>query len=164
MTPEEVTQALTYTNQIDPRVQLNDANEDVWRYSLSGAHVDQVRWVIRDYYGSGVNADGGGQQPITPAYIKRRAAQEAERAASKRTALERGQRETFHIGKHIGNLRESPEFQQAVTQGTIDHLDNLERREIIKPDQQRRLDQYRQTGQLPPKVGGMFSAQTQEEL
>lgn len=51
---------------------------------------------------------------------------------------------------------QTPEWQQAVVQGALDHLADLERRGIIRPDQQARLDLARQTGQFQPPKGGFF--------
>lgn len=51
---------------------------------------------------------------------------------------------------------ETPEWQQAQIQGALDHLADLERRGIIRPDQQARLDLARNTGTFQPPQGGFF--------
>ena len=51
---------------------------------------------------------------------------------------------------------ETPEWKAAEIQGALDHLADLERRGIIRPDQQQRLDTARQTGTYTPPTGGFF--------
>ena len=89
MTPAEATAALTYANQLDPLVPLNEANADLWAHALATVTPDQARWVIRDYY-QRQGADGKGRTPVNPAVIRKHARTEIERAAAKRAALERG--------------------------------------------------------------------------
>ena len=89
MTPAEATAALTYANQLDPLVPLNEASADLWAHALATVTYDQARWVIRDYY-QRQGADGKGRTPVNPAVIRKHARTEIERAAAKRAALERG--------------------------------------------------------------------------
>lgn len=149
MTPQECAAALTYANQIDPRIQLNDSSLEVWESALSNADPEQVRWVIKDHYSSGVNANESHQTSITPALIRRRVSDEVNRAEARRSALEAESRLAIAEGAKRERVKQSQtsEYQRAMIQGAIDHLTDLERRGIIRPDQQARLDHFRETGE-----------------
>ena len=43
MTPAEATAALTYANQLDPLVPLNEASADLWAHALATVTYDQAR-------------------------------------------------------------------------------------------------------------------------
>ena len=152
MTPEETTGALAYAGQLDGRIEANPATLEVWGDALAHAHADQVRWVIKNFY-----ATTDGRSPITPGQIRKTIREETERAVSKRAALDRAGREPQpNVIKQMGRRQESDEYQRAMHQGALDHLADLERRGIIRPDQQARLDTARQTGTYTPPTGGFF--------
>lgn len=151
MTPQECAAALTYANQIDPRIQLNDAALDVWETALSHADPEQVRWVIRNHYASGVNANEGSQPMLTAAMVRRALSEETNRAAAKRSALEAPvHRQELGAGpaREIGRRLEDPAFMREVVAGAVERLEDLERRELIDPAGQKRLDHYRRTGEF----------------
>lgn len=145
MTPVEATAALTYANQLDPRVPVNEANADLWASALVGNTADQVKWVIKDHYTRSLNGRGE-PQTITPAAIRHRARVENERAAAKRAALTRAPERNTH--PESWRSRNPAEWDRLKTQGAVDRLEQLERTGEIGADQ-KRLDAYRATGVLP---------------
>ena len=79
------------------------------------------------------------------------AAQQSALQAPERIAIEnRAKRERIR-------RTATPEYQAAKLQGAVDHLTSLEERGIINPDQQKRLDHYRATGQLKPAEDPVFA-------
>lgn len=87
MKPPEIAQAITYANQIDPRIQITDPLVDVWVIGLSHVRADLAKWAIQKYYAD-ANGDGRGSQPITPAVIRRLITSEANKRESQQRALE----------------------------------------------------------------------------
>ncbi|MEU5838542.1 hypothetical protein ABZ820_33410 [Streptomyces diacarni] len=87
MKPPEIAQAITYANQIDPRLQITDPLVDVWVTGLSHVRADLAKWAIQKYYAD-ANGDGKGSQPITPAAIRRLITAEASKRESQQRALE----------------------------------------------------------------------------
>lgn len=87
MKPPEIAQAITYANQIDPRLQITDPLVDVWVVGLSHVRADLAKWAIQKYYAD-ANSDGRGTQPITPAAIRRLITAEANKRESQQRALE----------------------------------------------------------------------------
>lgn len=121
MTPQECAAALTYANQIDPRVQLNDSTLEVWEHALAHAVYEQVRWVIKDHYSSGVNANEAHQAMITAALIRRRITDETNRATASRAALEAGPRDQSYA-----SLRKNdPERWDQLVRAGSDHRRNM---------------------------------------
>ena len=146
MTPVEATAALTYANQLDPRVPVNEANADLWASALAGATADQVKWIIRDHYTRAT--DSRGEAPtITPATIRRRAHTEAERAAARRAALESKPSKPRTVGSW--RMKNPEAWDRLMVEGAVSRLEGLEHRGEIGDDQWR-LDEYRATGILPP--------------
>ena len=146
MTPTEATAAMTYANQLDGRVPVNEANADLWASALAGATVEQVRWIIRDHYTRAT--DSRGEAPtITPALIRRRAHTEAERAAARRAALESKPSKPQTVGSW--RSQNPDEWDRLMVQGAVERLERLERSGEIGDDQWR-LDAYRSSGALPP--------------
>lgn len=146
MTPVEATAALTYANQLDPRVPVNEANADLWASALAGATAEQVKWIIRDHYTRAT--DSRGEAPtITPALIRRRAHAEAERAAARRAALESKPSKPQSISSW--RSKNPQEWDRLMLQGAVSRLERLERTGEIGDDQWR-LDAYRSSGTLPP--------------
>lgn len=127
MNEEQVVHCLTYLNQLDPRVQINDASSDLWFYAIEALPADQVVWVIRDYYAT-ANPNGvGGVQSLTPATLKHRLRDMRERTESKQRALEPPPRakapESFRA-------RNPEKWDALVAKGRDDHRADLERRGI----------------------------------
>lgn len=127
MHEQQVVQCLTYLNQLDPRIQLNDAASDMWFYALEQLGMDEVIWVIRDYYAT-ANPNGvGGVPSLTPATLKHRLRSAQERAGSKQRALEAPKRD-----EPMPSWRERnpEEFDRLYAKGRDDHRADLERRGI----------------------------------
>ena len=79
--------AIAYANQIDPRVQMNDATADVWAGALKAHPAERVRWAIKHHYATG-NANGEGVHAVTPARIRRLIQNKTEEAETRGRALE----------------------------------------------------------------------------
>lgn len=79
--------ALAFANQIDPRVQMNDATAEVWQAALHAHEPVKVRWAITQHYGTS-NANGEGTYAITPARIRRLIQNKAETVETQARALE----------------------------------------------------------------------------
>lgn len=96
MKPPEIAQAITYANQIDPRLQITDPLVDVWVIGLSHVRADLAKWAIQKYYAD-ANSDGRGSQPITPAAIRRLITSEANKRESQQRALEPPKNKAFKV-------------------------------------------------------------------
>lgn len=88
MTPEEAATVLTYINQADPLVPLNDTTSDVWWEAIKRFEFDQAIWCIKDYYANTKPDWSGKIQPLAPAVLRSRISDAQERATAKRRALE----------------------------------------------------------------------------
>lgn len=119
MTPAEATAALTYANQLDPLVPLNEASADLWAHALATVTVDQARWVIRDYY-ERQGADGKGRSPVNPALIRKYARTEIERAAAKRAALDAKPAKSYDAALSTWRSRNPDEWDALVRDGAHD--------------------------------------------
>lgn len=84
---KESKMAVAFANQIDPRVQMNDATAEVWLAALRAHEPVKVRWAITQHYGTG-NANGEGTYAITPARIRRLIQSKAEEVETVARALE----------------------------------------------------------------------------
>ena len=125
MIETEVAQALTYANQIDPRVQLTDANVEVWWEGLRSTDVNAARWAIKAHYAS-QNANGEGAHVVNPATIRRLITGELQRRESKQRALEPPK---GRAPIPISFRRRDPErWDQLVRQGAEDRYNELTRR------------------------------------
>lgn len=147
MTEDEIKKAITYANQIDPRIQMNIPTLEIWTRVLHAQDPAAVHAAIGAYHER--PHTGFGQRPvIEPSTIRRIISQETEREEARQSALEAESRLAIAEGAKRERVRRSqtPEYQRAMIQGAIDHLADLERRGIIEPDQQARLDHYRETG------------------
>lgn len=128
MIETEVAQALTYANQIDARVQLNDANVDVWWAGLKAVNASAARWAIKKHYATS-NANGEGAAVVNPAIIRRLITAELQQRESKQRALEPPRNKAPHP---ISFRKRDPERWDAlVEQGRQEHLADLQRRGII---------------------------------
>ena len=145
MEGHEVAQAMTYANQIDPRLQLTDANVDVWWEGLSSVSADAARWAIKKHYASS-NANGEGAAVVNPAIIRRLITAELQRRESMQRALEPPKNKAPHP---ISFKKRDPErWEQLVEQGRQEHLADLQRRGI--------------THQATVQDGGSFHVTNQE--
>jgi hypothetical protein len=89
MTPQEAIALLTYANQIDARIQLNESNSDVWAYALKNVDYQKAKWCIREHYASHV--DGGPPRSLAPGMVRARVGELSRVAEGKRAALEAAQ-------------------------------------------------------------------------
>lgn len=87
MNEVEVAQAITYANQIDARLQTNDATVEVWWAGLQTVSADAARWAIKKHYASS-NANGEGAAVVNPAIIRRLITAELNRREQTERALE----------------------------------------------------------------------------
>lgn len=87
MTPQEAAALLTYANQVDARVQLNEANADVWAHALRNTDYTKARWCVREHYSSDV--DGGPPRSIAPGMIRARVNDLTRAAEDKRAQVQR---------------------------------------------------------------------------
>lgn len=127
MNEEQVVHCLTYLSQLDPRVQINDATSDLWFYAIEALSMDQVVWVIRDYYATAQPNSVGGVPSLTPATLKHRLFAMRERTESKQRALEPPPKHT----KPSSFRASSPEeWDRLMAKGRDDRRAELARRGI----------------------------------
>lgn len=127
MMEHEVAQALTYANQADPRVQLNDANVDIWWEGLRTVDANAARWAIKKHY-AGQNANGEGAHVINPATIRRLITAELNRREQTERALEPPKNRVPH--PMSWRQRNPEEFDRHMRQGAEDRYNELTRRGI----------------------------------
>lgn len=153
MIETEVAQALTYANQIDPRVQLTDANVEVWWEGLRSTDVNAARWAIKAHYAS-QNANGEGAHVVNPATIRRLITAELQRRESKQRALEppKGRAPNPMSWRQ----RNPEEFDRLMGQGAEGRYNELSRRGI-KVDLPKHM-------QATVQDGGHSFATKQEQL
>lgn len=78
---------LAYANQIDARIQLNDATADVWWMALSRLNFEQAKYCIKVYYATTNPNSERGLAALSPAMLRYRVSAERDRAAAKRSAI-----------------------------------------------------------------------------
>ena len=88
MNLREVQKLVAWTNQVDARVQANEATYETWHYALARYPYEIAKHIVKAYYAMTSPDDGGGMPAITPGTIRRRAGHERERAEGQRSALE----------------------------------------------------------------------------
>lgn len=125
MNEQEVALALTYANQADPRVQLTDANIDIWWEGLRSVDASAARWAIKKHY-AGQNANGEGAHVVNPATIRRLITAELNRREQTERALEPPK---GRAPNPISFRKRDPERWDAlVRQGAEDRYNELTRR------------------------------------
>ena len=88
MIPEECMALLTYTNQIDPRVQLNEPTFDAWWMALEHKSFDQAKWCVKSYYATANPNSVGGVAALSPATLRQRISGMREQTDARQRALE----------------------------------------------------------------------------
>lgn len=125
----KVAEALTYLNQLDNRIDLNDTASDMWFYAIGHMDFQKVIWIIRDYYANAKPGFSGGVPPLTPGMLKSRMNEMEDRAESKQRALEPPKNKAPHP---ISFRKRDPErWDRLMDQGRQEHLADLQRRGII---------------------------------
>lgn len=88
MTPEQCAALMTYANQIDARIQLNDPTLDAWWSSIGSLDFEAAKWGIKDYYANANPNDNRGLPSLLPASLRHRVNTERDRHIAKQRALE----------------------------------------------------------------------------
>jgi len=73
---------LTWINQVDPRVMLNEANVDVWAYAMSNVPPDIAKQAVLEHYKANENI------AASPGAISKRAQNIRNSREAKQAALE----------------------------------------------------------------------------
>jgi len=73
---------LTWINQVDPRVMLNEANVDVWAYAMSNVAPDIAKQAVLEHYKANENI------AASPGAISKRAQNIRNSREAKQAALE----------------------------------------------------------------------------
>ena len=124
----KVAEALTYLNQLDNRIDLNDTASDMWFYAIGHMSFDKVIWLIRDYYANAKPGFNGSIPPLTPGVLKVRMNDMEERTASKQRALEPPRNKVPN--PMSWRQRNPEEFDRLMQQGAEDQYNELTRRGI----------------------------------
>lgn len=122
MTPQECAAIMAYANQIDPRVQVNDATLDVWWVAMEHEGFDQAKWCIRDYYATANPNDNRGLPALSPATLRHRISGHKERAESQRRSIE-----ATKPVRTVGSFRQRnpDEWDRLVIQGRDEYRADL---------------------------------------
>lgn len=124
----KVAEALTYLNQLDNRIDLNDTASDMWFYAIGHMDFQKVIWIIRDYYANARPGFSGGVPPLTPGMLKSRMREMEERSESKQRALESPKNKTPN--PMSWRQRNPEEWDRLMRQGAEDRYNELTRRGI----------------------------------
>lgn len=140
MNPEQAAAVLTYINQIDPLVQINGVNADVWWEALQRYSHEQALWCAKHYYANTKPAWNGKVPPLTPAMLKASINEQQERAENKRRSLEPPLNKAA-TPEHFRS-RNPGKYDQLFAQAGLDHIRDLEARGIqLHPWQQNRTSE-----------------------
>lgn len=127
MNPTEAATVLTYINQADPLVPLNDTTSDIWWEAIKRYEVEQAVWCINDYYANTKPGWDGKIPPLTPAVLRSRMSDALERATAKRRALEPPPK---HTNPESFRARNPEKFDSLMVKGRDERRAELERRGI----------------------------------
>lgn len=125
MIPEECMALLTYTNQIDARVQLNEATFDAWWMSLEKQSFDQAKWCVKLHYATSQPNNVGGVPALSPATLRHRISSERERATAKQSALTAA---PVVRDPNSFRSRDPDRWDALVRQGELEHRDKMHSR------------------------------------
>lgn len=127
MTPEECAAIMTYANQIDARIQLNDPTLDAWWAAMEHIGFKAAQWGIADYYGTANPNQNRGLQALLPATLRTRVLAEAERRQAKQDA-----QTALPFKRPTGTWRDRNPglWDQLVAKGRDAHRADLEHRGI----------------------------------
>lgn len=135
MTPEETNDLLVNVATSDKLIDNDDFTLTAWQTALAAVDYRQAAMIAVNYY---ANREPGGRS-ITPGYIRRQAATDNERGASKRAALERSDRDSgdYKRSPNAWRSRNPHEWDRLVTQGRDEHRERLRQQGIpLKPWQE----------------------------
>lgn len=87
MKSEECMALITYINQIDARVQLNEPTFDVWWMAMERHSFEQAKWCVKVYYATTNPNSDRGLPALSASMLRYRVSEQRERAESKRSAI-----------------------------------------------------------------------------
>ncbi|MGO1320809.1 MAG: hypothetical protein ACTMIK_11235 [Galactobacter sp.] len=137
MTPEHIAAALTWANQNDPLITIddNDVRFAQWENGLS--HVDataeQAAAAITAYYANTPPGRDGRVPSITPQVLRSRVQQARETAQTRRAAmaaLPPGAEQPLGEQSIRRRIMDTPHLREAFNRGRRDQADDLARRGI----------------------------------
>ncbi|KAA0979910.1 hypothetical protein FQ154_01755 [Paeniglutamicibacter gangotriensis] len=127
MTPEQCAALMTYANQIDARIQLNDPTLDAWWSAVERLDYEAAKWSVKDYYATSNPNSNFGTPALVPATLRARVHAEIERNAARQRALEPPAK---HTNPMSYRERNPEEFNRLMKKGRDDHRADLTRRGI----------------------------------
>lgn len=111
---------LTWINQVDPRVMLNEANVEVWAYAMSTIPGDVAKQAVLEHYKAHENI------AASAGAISKRAANIKNSQAAKQAALELPQQPFKH--PMSWRARNPEEWDRLMEQGRQERLADLKAR------------------------------------
>lgn len=135
MTPEDIATTLTWANQNDPLITIDDYDVRFNQWTAGLSHVQataqQACYVISAYYGNTPPGRDGRVPSVTPQVVRSRLTSAKETAQARRdaaAALPPGKEQTYaDVQRRVFH---SPEFQERFNQGRRDRADRLASRGI----------------------------------
>jgi len=111
---------LTWINQVDPRVMLNEANVEVWAYAMSAIPSDIAKQAVLEHYKAHENI------AASPGAISKRAANIRTSREAKQKALEPPQKPFKH--PMSWRARNPEEWDRLMEQGRLERQADLRAR------------------------------------
>jgi hypothetical protein len=111
---------LTWINQVDPRVMLNEANVDVWAYAMSNVPPDIAKQAVLEHYKANENI------AASPGAISKRASNIKNSREAKQAALEPPAQPFKH--PMSWRARNPQEWDRLMEQGRQERLADLKKR------------------------------------
>ena len=111
---------LTWINQVDPRVMLNEANVEVWAYAMSTVATDIAKQAVLEHYKANESI------AASPGAISKRAANIKNSREAKQAALEPPAKPFKH--PMSWRARNPEEWDRLMEQGRQERLADLKQR------------------------------------
>ncbi|TLK56291.1 hypothetical protein [Glutamicibacter sp. V16R2B1] len=124
MNQQQTIAIITYANQIDPLIPLNESTADVWHEALQHRDYQQALWCVKDYYANTQPGRDGRIPPLTSATLRRRIDQHQEVHDAKQRAI--SARPTKHP-RQTFRARNPEKWDQLVKQGQQEFRENVQR-------------------------------------